>query len=580
MDKQYDVVIMGGGLAGLCLARQLLLYTDKTVLVLDREAELPIVRQKVGESNVQVQGHYLAKVLDMEEHLFHEQVMKYNLRFMWKSGGSEGRNFEDYAHSYIRQFSNIPCYQLDRNKFEAELIRLNNDNPRHRLIVNVKNLDVEIQTGGGHQVRFELDGESVETEAEWLVDTSGRMRNLSKRLGNRRESEIKHSASFFWTEGTVNIEKLTDASLSEIRKRPERASLGHLPFWLATNHFMGEGFWFWVIPLHDRTSFGLVYDNKLVDAKEVSTKDKLLAWLFKQFPLFERELANQEIVDFQILRNYSHDCDRTIHKDKWAMSGFAGRFTDPLYSPGGDAIAIYNTLITDAITTEAEKKLAPKLTIYETMMNTVYQSFVPSFQHSYNALGDQEAFSMKYVWELSIYFGYYVFPFINDLYTDRLFLVGYLRRFSQLGGVNRSLLIFISEYYEWKKDNVPAQETPLFFEFKDVETLVKAESTFYKVGLETKEALEVLDEQLESLRELARFYVAHVSSVICGNPDLVHSSDHVAMIDLAEIRFEPDKIKAKWDGVSPSMDRHQWGINANVFNSNFHNQVLPELAPA
>ena len=258
------------------------------------------------------------------------------------------------------------------------------------------------------------------------------------------------------------------------------------------------------------------------------------------------------------------------------MSGFAGRFTDPLYSPGGDAIAIYNTLITDAIMTEDDAKLAPKLTVYETMMNTVYQSFIPSFHHSYNALGDQEAFSMKYVWELSIYFGYYVFPFINDLYTDRLFLIGYLRRFSQLGEINRSLLIFISAYYEWKKDNVPKQESPQFFEFKDVETLVRAESTFYEVGVGVKDSLKVLDRQFESLSELARFYVAHVSSVVAGNPELVHSRDHVAMVDLERIRFEPEAIKTTWGVVPPSDDRHQWAIDANVFHRKFHNELVPE----
>ena len=580
MEKQYDVVILGGGLAGLCLARQLLLYTDKTVLVVDREAKLPITRQKVGESNVQVQGHYLAKVLDMEEHLFHEQVMKYNLRFMWRAEGSDGVNFEDYGHSYIRHFSNIPCYQLDRNKFEEEIIRLNQTNPRFQLLEGIKGLDVDLQEGGGHTVRFEHGGKNVEIAGEWVVDTSGRMRKLSGNLNSRRDSEIKHSATFFWTDGTCNIEKLTNSSLKEIRMRKERRTIGHLPFWLATNHFMGEGFWFWVIPLHDRTSFGLVYDNKLVDAKEVSTKDKLLAWLYDKFPLFERELSKQEIIDFQVLRNYSHDCDRTISKDKWAMSGFAGRFTDPLYSPGGDAIAIYNTLITDAISTEDEKKLAPKLTMYETMMNTVYQSFVPSFSHSYNALGDQEAFSMKYVWELSIYFGYYVFPFINDLYTDRLFLIGYLKRFSQLGEINRSLLVLISEYYEWKKTNIAKSEKPLFFEFKDVETLVKAESTFYEVGVTTKEALVVLDEQLESLRELARFYVAHVSSIVAGNPELVHSSDHVAMIDLKNIKFDAYAMKASWSAVPASRDRHQWSVNANVFHGSFHMQKEAELLPA
>jgi flavin-dependent dehydrogenase len=575
MNHHCDVVIIGAGLAGSSLARQLLLYTGKTIVQLDREPKLPINRQKVGESNVQVAGHYFAKVLDVEDYLFHEHVMKYNLRFMWKTAGRTGTNFEDFSHSYIRQFSNIACYQLDRNKFEGELIRRNQEYDRYRLLEGVKELDVSLgKEGVPHSVRCDRLGESHQITCTWLVDTSGRMRRLASQLDSRRESEIQHSASFFWVEGTVNIEKLTDASLGEIRKRPERRHLGHAPIWLATNHFMGEGFWFWVIPLHSRTSFGLVYDNHCIDPRDVSTKDKLFQWLFREFPLFERELVGREIIDFSVLRNYSHDCVRTIHADRWAMSGFAGRFTDPLYSPGGDTIAIHNTLITDAILTDDDQELAAKAQAYEMMMKTVYLSFVPSFHHSYKALGDQEAFSMKYVWELSVYFAFYVFPFINDLYCDRYFLVPYLRRFSKLGDLNRALLAFITDYYEWKKANVPKPTRPVFFDFTNIATLRKAESTFYQVGVDPKMALEELDHQLESLRELARFFVAHVSAIVAGDSDLVTSRAYVEAIDLAEIRFCPEEIRQRWSAVPrTSGDDFPWSIDARVLRRWFHSEI-------
>ena len=221
IQNRYDVVIIGGGLAGLCLARQLLMRTDKTILVVDRQPSLPIPVQKVGESNVQVAGHYFAKVLDMEEHLFHEHVMKYNLRFMWKTG--EGERFEDFGHSYIRQFSNIACYQLDRNKFEGEVIRLNREYPNFCLLEGISELDIEVRSGGEHQVRFDQGGSSHDVTAGWVVDTSGRMRHLAGQMETKRKSEIRHTSVFFWTEGTLNIEKLTDSSVDEIRKRKERS---------------------------------------------------------------------------------------------------------------------------------------------------------------------------------------------------------------------------------------------------------------------------------------------------------------------------------------------------------------------
>lgn len=73
---KYDVAIIGGGLAGLSLARQLLLTTDKTILLVEKRAEVPSPRQKVGESLVQVGGYYFGKVLGLEEYLFRQHYMK------------------------------------------------------------------------------------------------------------------------------------------------------------------------------------------------------------------------------------------------------------------------------------------------------------------------------------------------------------------------------------------------------------------------------------------------------------------------------------------------------------------------
>jgi len=64
---------------------------------------LPPPRQKVGESNVQVQGYYLSKILDMEEHLLREHFLKYNLRFFWKTPGRENNCYEDISQCKARK---------------------------------------------------------------------------------------------------------------------------------------------------------------------------------------------------------------------------------------------------------------------------------------------------------------------------------------------------------------------------------------------------------------------------------------------------------------------------------------------
>ena len=69
----YDVVIIGGGLAGLSLARQLLLSSDSlTILQFDKRLTVPQAGQKVGEATVQVSGYYFSKVLALEEYLLRE----------------------------------------------------------------------------------------------------------------------------------------------------------------------------------------------------------------------------------------------------------------------------------------------------------------------------------------------------------------------------------------------------------------------------------------------------------------------------------------------------------------------------
>src|SRR5271163_4553688 len=81
LKGHYDVVIIGAGLAGLSLAAQLLKYTGKSVLLLDKWDDPPRPTQKVGESLVQLSGYYFSKILDLEEYLLINQYLKYNLRF-------------------------------------------------------------------------------------------------------------------------------------------------------------------------------------------------------------------------------------------------------------------------------------------------------------------------------------------------------------------------------------------------------------------------------------------------------------------------------------------------------------------
>src|SRR5262249_17939068 len=179
---------------------------------------------------------------------------------------------------------------------------------------------------------------------------------------------------------------------------------------------------------------------------------------------------------------YSFDCAQTIDRNRWAMIGEAGRWTDPLYSPGGDLISIYNTLVCDSILTKTQDELDEKTPLYEQLEKAVYGAYVPSYAISYDCLGDQEAYSLKYPWELTIYFAYYTFPMINDLFTDRRFVISFLANFGKLGRINLALQQFINAYYHWKKANREGHASPIFYDFYESGGLGVGGETFFKIG--------------------------------------------------------------------------------------------------
>ena len=79
---RYDVVICGGGLAGLTLSRQLKrAMPDLTVLVLERsEREFPDGAYKVGEATVEGGAHYFSEQLGLTGYMNRRHLHKLGLR--------------------------------------------------------------------------------------------------------------------------------------------------------------------------------------------------------------------------------------------------------------------------------------------------------------------------------------------------------------------------------------------------------------------------------------------------------------------------------------------------------------------
>lgn len=410
-----DVAIIGGGLAGLTLALQLRALDESLdVVVLERNAwPLDDAAHKVGESTVEIGAHYLTHTIDAEPLLRDAQLRKFGLRFFFGAG-----NHDDLARADELGASHllaVPAYQIDRGRLENDLAALAAARGvRLRPASVVRRVDLA-ERGARHQIAFESGGRAQRLSCGWVVDAASRASVLKRQMGLGRENSHKVSSAWFRLDGPVEVDDWS--SSTAWRGRCMDLNRRH-----STNHLMGSGYWVWIIPLReDRSSIGIVADSAMHPSGEYDSFEKSLDWLAQRQPMCRERLASQadRLMDFRLLRNFSSDCARLWSPDGWALTGEAGMFPDPFYSPGTDFIAISNSFIASLI---SRKTRATQFQIESMAFEKIYRSFFASTMNLYRDLypgfGDARLMVLKSTWDYAYYWAVLAFLFFRGCITD------------------------------------------------------------------------------------------------------------------------------------------------------------------
>jgi len=417
-----DVVVLGGGLAGLTLALQLR-QQDPTidVLVLERRVHpVPEAAHKVGESTVEIGAHYFANVLGLRAHLDAEHIRKFGFRFFFSDGR---RDFDRCTELGVSRILPTPSWQIDRGRFENFLGK----EARRR---GVRFADgavvrgIELRDGdAAHTVTWEQAGTMHTVDARWVVDASGRAGLVKRKLDLAVHESHDVNAVWWRVDGFVDpAEWSDDAGWRSRCTPPDR--------WRSTNHLCGPGYWFWMIPLSSGAhSLGIVCDAATHPLETMNTHEKAMAWLRTHQPCVADALDRPQhrLQDFLFLRHFSYGCKQVFSGDRWALTGEAGVFLDPFYSPGSDFIGISNTLVCDLIAKErAGQPFAPYAELYQQLYFGFFENTMTLYRDQYALFGDAQVMPVKVIWDYTYYWALLAPLMCGDKLTE-VSLLGRLR---------------------------------------------------------------------------------------------------------------------------------------------------------
>lgn len=304
-ELRCDVAVIGGGPAG-AAAATVLARQGLDAVVCERE-KFP--RFHVGESLLPFQGEVLERLGVAETIRARGFVPKYGAWFISNDGACETPiDFE----SLLAPPHNF-AYQVERADFDHLLLE-HAAASGARVLEEHTVADAHLEPGRCRLAVRRPGGDEVDVRARWVVDASGQSSLLARRLGLRTQlPDLRKVAHFAHFQGG--------------RRREGRRG-GDI------NLVLGEGQWFWHIPLRDGvSSVGCVVDHERWKGSELDAGAFLTAAVGTSPWLSSWLDGARRVTDVHTLANFSYAAERFVGPG-WMLAGDAASFLDPIFSTG------------------------------------------------------------------------------------------------------------------------------------------------------------------------------------------------------------------------------------------------------